>query len=52
MIISYGAVFYFPAKGEASDEVRLLKQENKRLLEQNRNLQIELQQLRSGKRNL
>ncbi|HEX5151349.1 MAG TPA: protein kinase [Parafilimonas sp.] len=42
----------FSAKGETSDEVRLLKQENKRLLEQNRNLQIELQQLRSGKRNL
>jgi len=41
----------FSGKGEASDEVRLLKQENKRLLEQNRNLQIELQQLRSGKSN-
>jgi len=42
----------FSARGEVSDEVRLLKQENKKLLEQNRNLQIELQHLRSGKKNL
>ncbi|MFT4153731.1 protein kinase domain-containing protein [Parafilimonas sp.] len=39
----------FFAKGEASDQIRLLQQENRKLLEQNRNLQNELQQFRSGK---
>jgi serine/threonine-protein kinase len=42
----------FSAKGESADHVKLLQQENKRLLEQNKNLQNELQQLRSGKKNL
>ena len=37
------------AKGEASGQVRLLQQENRKLLEENRNLQNELQQFRSGK---
>jgi TPR repeat protein len=40
---------WFNAK-ESSEQVKLLKQENKKLLEQNKNLQIELQQLRSGKK--
>ena len=40
----------FSAKGESADHVKLLQQENKRLLEQNKNLQNELQQLRSGKK--
>lgn len=47
--ITKNSVAFF-AKGEANEQVRSLQQENKRLLEQNRNLQIELQQLRSGKR--
>lgn len=47
--IARNSVAFF-AKGEANEQVKLLQQENKRLLEQNRNLQIELQQLRSGKR--
>ncbi|MEO8713084.1 MAG: hypothetical protein ABI405_13215, partial [Parafilimonas sp.] len=42
----------FSAKGESADHVKLLQQENKRLLEQNKNLQNELQQLRSGKKNI
>ena len=46
--ITRNSVAFF-AKGEANEQVKLLQQENKRLLEQNRNLQIELQQLRSGK---
>ena len=37
------------AKGESNEQVKLLQQENKKLLEQNRNLQIEIQQWRSGK---
>lgn len=40
----------FFAKSETSEQVKLLQKENKKLLEQNRNLQIELQQLRSGKK--
>jgi len=40
---------WFNAKGESSDQIKLLQQENKRLLEQNRNLQTELQQMREGK---
>lgn len=40
----------FSAKGESADHVKLLQQENKRLLEQNKNLQVELQQLRSGRK--
>jgi len=47
-IVRNSVVFF--AKGEANEQVKLLQQENKRLLEQNRNLQIELQQLRSGKK--
>jgi serine/threonine protein kinase len=38
------------AKGESSEQVKLLQQENKKLLEQNRNLQIEIQQWRAGKK--
>ena len=37
------------AKGEASGQVRLLQQENRKLLEENRNLQNELQKFRSDK---
>jgi hypothetical protein len=37
------------AKGEASGQVKLLQQENRKLLEENRNLQNELKQYRSGK---
>ncbi len=37
------------SKGEASDQIRLLQQENRKLLEQNRNLQNEIQHFRSGK---
>jgi len=40
----------FPANGEGNTQLKFLQQENKRLLEQNRNLHIELQQLRSGKK--
>jgi serine/threonine-protein kinase len=40
----------FSTGRESTDQVKLLRQENKRLLEQNKNLQIELQQLRSGKK--
>ncbi|MBV9962706.1 MAG: protein kinase [Parafilimonas sp.] len=40
---------WFNAK-EGSEQVKLLKQENKRLLEQNKNLQIELQKLSKGKK--
>ncbi len=43
---------WFSPKGESSDQVKLLQQENNRLLAQNRNLQHELQQLRSRKKNL
>jgi serine/threonine protein kinase len=43
---------WFSAKGETSEQVKLLQRENNRLLAQNRNLQIELQQLRSGKKNI
>ena len=39
---------WFNTKGENTDQVKLLQQENKRLLQQNRNLQEELQQLRKG----
>lgn len=42
----------FSASGENNTQLKLLQQENKRLLEQNRNLQIELQQLRSGKKTI
>ncbi len=35
--------------GESSEQIKLLQQENKRLLEQNRDLQIALQQYRDGK---
>jgi serine/threonine protein kinase len=38
------------SKVESSEQVKLLQQENRRLLEQNKNLQNELQQLRSGKK--
>lgn len=39
----------FFVKGETSGQLRLLQQENRKLLEENRNLQNELQQFRSGK---
>jgi serine/threonine protein kinase len=41
----------YSSKGDGgSDQVKLLQKENRKLLEQNRNLQSELQQLRSGKK--
>jgi serine/threonine-protein kinase len=41
----------YSSKGDGgSDQVKLLQKENRKLLEQNRNLQNELQQLRSGKK--
>ncbi|MEP6468109.1 MAG: protein kinase, partial [Parafilimonas sp.] len=40
---------WFSSKGEGSDQIKLLQQENRRLLEQNKNLQNQLQKL-SGKR--
>jgi serine/threonine protein kinase len=41
----------YSAKGDGgSDQVKLLQKENRKLLEQNRNLQSELQQSRSGKK--
>lgn len=40
----------YSSKGDGSDQVKLLQKENRKLLEQNRNLQNEIQQLRSGKK--
>jgi serine/threonine protein kinase len=47
-IIKNSVTFF--AKNDGNTQLKTLQQENKRLLEQNRNLQIEVQQLRSGKR--
>jgi len=43
---------WFSSKGEGSDQIKLLQQENRRLLEQNKNLQNELQKFHSGKKTL
>jgi serine/threonine protein kinase len=40
----------YSSKGDGSDQVKLLQKENRKLLEQNRNLQNEIQQLRTGKK--
>ncbi len=47
--IAKNSVLY-SSKGDGSDQVKLLQKENRKLLEQNRNLQNEIQQFRSGKR--
>ncbi|MEP6682976.1 MAG: protein kinase, partial [Parafilimonas sp.] len=41
---------WFSSKGEGSDQIKLLQHENRRLLEQNKNLQNELQKFHSGKK--